>query len=163
MRTTLPALFVLLTIGPLTAQQPIVPPPQPPIPMPAARGRSTQHAISVKGCVRNGRLRSADTVAGDVVFTTLNVSEFVLDGPKEMLLQIKELHNGHYDEIQGVATVPPPPQSEDATVVTSKKGPITITTGRRDEKSFGARNAPQSIKLRVASLTHISEGCVARR
>jgi hypothetical protein len=25
------------------------------------------------------------------------------------------------------------------------------------------RNAPQQIKLRVASLTHISEGCVERR
>lgn len=163
MRAALQALVFSLTISPLAAQQPVVPPPQPPIPTPAARGRSTQHAIAVKGCVRNGRLRSADTVAGDVVFTTLNVSEFVLEGPKEMLLQIKELHNGHYDEIQGVATIPPPPQSEDAAVVTSKKGPVTLTAGRRDEKSFGARNAPQSIKLRVASLTHISEGCVARR
>jgi hypothetical protein len=27
-----------------------------------------------------------------------------------MLEQIKEPHNGHYDEIEGIATVPPPPQ-----------------------------------------------------
>jgi hypothetical protein len=162
MRAALQALFLLLTISPLAAQQPVVPPPQQP-PTPATRGRATQHAIVVKGCVRNGRLRRADSVAGDVAFTTLNVSEFILEGPKEMLQQIKELHNGHYDEIEGMATVPPPPQSEDAAVVTSKKGPVTITTGRRDEKSFGARNAPQSIRLRVASLTHISEGCAARR
>jgi hypothetical protein len=156
------ALIVSLAISPLAAQQPIVPPPQPP-PAPAARGRSTQHAVVVKGCVRNGRLRSADAAAGDLTFTTLNVSEFVLEGPKELLQQITELHNGHYDEIAGVATVPPPPQDEDAAVVTSKKGPVTITAGRRDEKSFGARNAPQPIKLRVASLTHISEGCAERR
>ena len=92
----------------------------------------------------------------------LNASEFVLEGPKELLRQIKELHSGHNDEIAGVATVPPP-QDEDAAVVTSKKGPASITAGRRDEKSFGLRNAPQPIKLRVASLTHISEGCVERR
>jgi hypothetical protein len=156
------SVVLLLAISPLAAQQPVVPPPQQP-PAPATRGRSTQHAIVVKGCVQNGRLRSADSVAGDVVFTSLNVSEFILEGPKELLQQIKELHNGHYDEIEGIATVPPPPQSEDAAVVTSKKGPITITTGRRDEQSFGARTAPRSIRLRVASLTHISEGCAARR
>ena len=56
-----------------------------------------------------------------------------------------------------------PPQDDDAAVVTSKKGPVRITAGRRDEKSLGVRNAPQQIKLRVASLTHLSEGCVERR
>ena len=79
-----------------------------------------------------------------------------------MLRQIQEQHNRHLDEIQGVATVPPPPQDEDAAVVTSKKGPVRITAGRRDEKATAGRNAPRQIRLRVASLTHISEGCVAR-
>ena len=56
----------------------------------------------------------------------------------------------------------PPPNDSDAAVETAKKGPVRITVGRRDEKAVGARSAPQQIKLRVSSLTHISEGCVAR-
>ncbi len=162
-RYSMLSVVLVLTISPLAAQQPIVPPPQQPIPTPAARGRSTQHALVVKGCIRNGRLRSAEAASGDLTFTTLSASEFVLEGPKEMLQKIKEQHNGHYDEIEGVATVPRPPQNDDAGIATSKKGPVTITAGRRDEKSLGVRNAPQPIKLRVASLTHISEGCVERR
>jgi hypothetical protein len=153
---------VLLTISPLADQQPIVPPPQQPIPTATKRGRATQHNVAVRGCVRNGRLRMAiSSVAGDLSFETLNVSEFVLDGPKELLQQIKELHNGHYDEIEGIATVPPPPQDEDVAVVSSKKGQSRITAGRRDEKGLGVRNS-QTIRLRVASLTHFSEGCVER-
>jgi hypothetical protein len=54
-----------------------------------------------------------------------------------------------------------PPQDEDAAVVTSKKGPVRITAGRR-EKGVGLRNAPQPIRLRVVSLTHVNEGCVER-
>jgi hypothetical protein len=161
MRGALAALVVLLTVS-LTAQRPIVPPPQSPIPEPKSRLRATPHTIVVQGCVQNGRLKIADSVARELPFDALNVSEFILEGPKELLRQIQEEHKGHYDEIAGVATVPPPPQDEDAAVVTSKKGPIQITAGRRDEKAFGTKNAPQMIRLRVASLTHINAGCVAR-
>jgi len=89
--------------------------------------------------VRNGRLRAADAVLKDVTFETLNVSEFILEGPKELLQQIK------------------------AGVGTAKKGPVTITAARRDEKAMGLPNAPQPVRLRVASLTHVSEGCVELR
>jgi hypothetical protein len=162
MRTVPLAVAIILTLGPLAAQQPIVPPPQQPIPEPRARGRSTQHKIAVRGCVQNGRLKIADSVSRDLPFEILNISDFILEGPKELLRQIREQHNGHYDEIEGIATVPPPPQEEDAAVVSSKKGPVRMTAGRRDEKSSGVRNTPQSITLRVASLTHLNEGCVAR-
>jgi hypothetical protein len=162
MRAALPALVVLLTICSLGAQQPIVPPPLPPVPQPNSRLKPTQHHIVVQGCLQNGRLRIANSVARDLPFEILNVTDFILEGPKEMLRQIQDLHNGHYDEIAGLATVPPPPQDDDAAVVTSKKGPVRITAGRRDEKALGVKNAPQSIKLRVASVTHINEGCVAR-
>jgi hypothetical protein len=156
-------LIVLLTVCSVSAQKPIVPPPQAPIPEPRSRGKSTQHKIAVRGCVQNGRLTIPQSLIAELPFETLNVTDFILEGPKEMLRQIHEQHNGHYDEIEGVATVPPPPQDEDAAVATSKKGPVRITAGRRDEKGLGVRNAPQHIRLRVASLTHISEGCVERR
>jgi hypothetical protein len=89
MRAALPALLVFLTTSPLLAQEPIAPPRQPPIPAPSARGKSTQHQITVQGCVRNGRLRIANSVARDLPFEMLNVSEFILDGPKEMLCRLR--------------------------------------------------------------------------
>jgi pentatricopeptide repeat protein len=76
----LAVLMVLLTIDPVGAQQPVVPPPQQPIPQAAARGKSTQHNIVVQGCVRNGRLRVADSVLKDLPFEMLNTSEFLLEG-----------------------------------------------------------------------------------
>lgn len=156
------ALVVLLTLYPLAAQQPIVPPPQRPIPEPSRRGRPTQHKVVVQGCVQNGRLMLSATAADTLPFDMLNASDFILEGPKELLRQIQEQHHRHYDEIAGLATVPPPPNETDATVESAKKGPIRITAGRRDEKALGSRSAPQPIKLRVASLTHISDGCAAR-
>lgn len=156
----LPILVVVLTV---LAQGPIKPLPQPPIPETKSRVKATQHKIVVMGCIRNGRLLIANAAADSLPFDTLNVSEFILDGPKELLRQIQEQHNHHYDEIAGIATVPPPPGDPDAAVETAKKGPVRITAGRRDEKSLGGKGAPQQVKLRVASLTHISEGCVPGR
>jgi len=153
-------LIVLLT---MLAQRPITPPPQTPIPETKSRVKATQYKIVVMGCIRNGRLTIANAVTDSLPFDTLNVSEFILDGPNELLRQIREQHNHHYDEIAGIVTVPPPPGDPDAAVETAKKGPVRITAGRRDEKSLGGKSAPQQVKLRVASLTHISEGCVPAR
>jgi hypothetical protein len=162
MRSAVPVVVVLLTVCTLTAQRPIVPPPQRPVPEPATRQKPTQHKVVVRGCVENGRLKIALQTAPEVPFDILNVSEFILEGPKEMLRQIEDEHQGHYDEIDGVATVPPPPNDSDAAVETVKKGPVRITAGRRDEKGPVTDSASRPIRLRVASLTHISEGCVAR-
>jgi hypothetical protein len=162
MRAAQSVLAAVLTVSPLAVQRPIVPPPQTPIPAPATRVKPTQHKIAVRGCLQNGRLMIARSMAEELPFDTLNVSEFILEGPKELLQQIQERHNRHDDEIEGVATVPPPPNDVDAAVETSKKGPVRITAGRRDAKGPVTDTAPRQIKLKVASLTHISEGCVAR-
>ena len=155
----LPVLVVLLMVS---AQRPIVPPPQRPVPEPASRTKPTQHKIAVRGCVQNGRLQIPRSLVGELPFDTLNVLEFILEGPKELLQQIQEQHNGHYDEIEGVATVPPPPNDVDAAVETWKKGGVRVAAGRRDEKGPVTQTAPRQIKLKVASLTHIEEGCVPR-
>ena len=163
MRSAGSAVFVLLTVCTLAAQKPAVPPPQPPIPAPTTRQKPTQHKVAVRGCVENGRLKIALSAALEPPFDMLNVSEFILEGPKEMLRQIQEQHHRHYDEIAGVAIVPPPPNDSDAAVETATKGPVRITAGRRDDKGPVTGSAPSQIRLRVASLTHISEGCVARQ
>jgi hypothetical protein len=155
-------LIVLLSAGPLMAQKPIVPPPQRPIPEPATRQKPTQHKVTVRGCVESGRLRAAAGASQESTFNMLDVSEFILEGPQEMLRQIEEQHHRHYDEIAGVAIVPPPPNDTDAAVETVKKGPVKITAGRRDEKGPITGGSASQIRLRVASLTHISEGCVSR-
>jgi hypothetical protein len=80
--------------------------------------------------------------ANQPVVPPSHVSEFILEGRKELL----------------------PPQPEDAAVVTSKQGPVrTHHGGPPRGEDVGLWNAPQPTTLRVASLTHISEGCVERR
>lgn len=163
MREALPAILVFLTVSTLTAQKPIVPPPQRPIPEPATRQKPTQHKVTVRGCVKNGRLKMALAAAPEAPFDLLNASEFILEGPKEMLRQLQDEHQGHYDEIAGVATVPQTTNDSDVGVETVKKGPVRITAGRRDDKGPVIDNSSRPIRLRVASLTHINEGCVARQ
>jgi hypothetical protein len=155
------AVIVLMTCVPLMAQKPSVPPLRP-IPEPAARQKPAQHKVTVRGCVENGRLKVAHAAAPEPSFDLLNASEFILEGPKEMLRQLQDEHQRHYDEIAGVAIVPPPPSDSDVGVETVKKGPVRITAGRRDDKGPVIDNSSRPIKLRVASLTHISEGCVSR-
>jgi len=156
------ALVVLLTVSPLTAQKPITPPPPTPIPNQTSRLKTNQYAVSVKGCIQSGRLKMSVMDQSALPFDTLGVSEFILEGPKEMLRQIQEQHPGHYDEIEGIATVPPPPNDSSTSVTTTKKGPVRIAVGSHEEKGPVILSAPRPIKLRVGSLTHLNEGCVPR-
>jgi hypothetical protein len=169
-RAAFSVLVVLLTVCPLTAdrarsahQKPIAPPPGTPIPDRTSRLKTSQYAVAVKGCIQSGRLKMSAADQSELPFDTLGVSEFILEGPKEMLRQIQEQHKGHYDEIEGIATVPPPPNDSSTSVTTTKKGPVRVTVGSHDEKGPVVLSTPRPIKLRVASLTHLSEGCVARQ
>ena len=156
------ALVVLLTVCPLTAQKPITPPPAPPIPDQTSQLRTNQYAVAVKGCVQNGRLKFSQSVGHEFPFETLGASEFLLEGPRELMRQIQEQHKGHYDEVEGIATVPPSPNRGTRSVTTKKMGPVRVTAGNQEASGVAPVEAPRPIKLRVSSFTHISEGCVAR-
>jgi hypothetical protein len=158
-RVSLSALVVLLMVYPAVAQKPIAPPPAADPPS-RSRIKSNQFEVIVKGCVRNGRLERA-AFTSDPQVDTLRASEFILEGPRELMQQIRSEHNGHYDEIAGIVTVPTTLTGGTSDVATKKLGPVRIGVGNRTDG--GVVEAPRPLRLKVASLTHLNEGCVAQR
>jgi hypothetical protein len=160
-RPVLAVCAIVVMAGPLLAQRPITPPQEPPIPDQTSRVKPSQYAVVIKGCIDKKRLKPAIGIRPDVAFATLRASEFILDGPKELLQQLQEQHDRHFDELQGVAIVPPPPGNTTTSVTNKKTGPVEIQLGTREESGPAIADAPRPVRLRVASLTHISEGCAA--
>ena len=154
------ALVALVMVSPLAAQKPITPPPETPIPERSSRGRAMQYAISVKGCIEGRRLKISASEAFSLPFDTLRASEFILDGPKELLQQIQERHSRHYDEIEGVVTVPPSPTDATTSITSKKIGPVRVGSGSHQSSSPVA-DPKRPLTLKVVSLTHLTEACVA--
>jgi len=158
-RAVLSALVALVMVCPITAQKPISPPPAP---NPPSRSQvtQTQFEVVVKGCIRNDRLQQA-LFESDPQVAALNASEFILEGPRELMQQLRREHNGHYDEVSGVVTVPHSITGASSEVSTKKLGPVSIKMGSKNANS-PVKDTPRPLRLKVASLTHLNEGCVAR-
>jgi hypothetical protein len=156
---SLSALIVLLIVCPVAAQKPISPPPAPNPPS-RSQLKSNQYEVVVKGCISGGRLQQP-VFDSDPQVAALNASEFILEGPRELMEQLRQEHNGHYDEISGIVSVPRSVTGATSEVSTKTLGPVSITLGGRNENS-PVREAPRPLRLKVASLTHFNEGCVAR-
>lgn len=161
MRLLLVAAAVCTTVVTcLAAQGPVVPK-SPTPPTEASDARETTHLVTVRGCIRGNRLKydrafSASTVG------VLEAKDFSLEGPKELLRQVKADHDNHYDEITGIVVLPP---RKDRNVVTSKKkfGPKTnvIITGKGEQEDLDTPPEPknQTLKLKVQQLVHLDNRC----
>jgi hypothetical protein len=137
------------------APGPIVPPPKTPPQKPTLRDET--FPIVVSGCVRGSRLK-IDPYGLNVSVQFLNASEFVLEGTKELMRRIEREHEGHEDEITGIAIVPAPEQSEDGHTQTKTVGKtrITATSGSPSNRT-GDQFRP--VRLKVESLAHLSDKC----
>jgi len=130
--------------------------------VPVPKSPATEYPVTITGCILGTRLipqSASSATASDAV----SASEFVLDGPKALLQLIKKEHNGHLDEITGVAEQPATPAAQRAGVATTplgKKGRITV--GKREE-SGGFQPAPHPVRLKATSIRHISNGCSTSR
>jgi hypothetical protein len=139
-------------------------PPPPPTSAPTAPSPLGTHEMSIvaRGCVRGSTLERSGTMEFDPVYRSVNASTFVLRGPRELLEQIRREHQGHYDEIGGVATLPREVTPEDGVVSTKKLGKGTVTLGGRRESTTRPPDAPRQITLKVESFTHIDRTCTRR-
>jgi hypothetical protein len=144
----------------LSAQIP--PPPQKGAPPERAPLKTLEHAVVVTGCIRGTRLEIADSMSNELPAEVFRASEFVLEGPRELLTQIRREHNGHRDEIAGIAVIPPMSGRGTASVTTKEAGRVRLGVGVREEQA-NMPDPPRPVRLRVQSLTHVSEGCVSRR
>jgi len=154
MRTVLSPIVFLGLVSQLTAQGPVFPPPKTP-PMKSVV-RDSQHPVVVEGCLRGSRLK-IDRTKSNVIADSLGASEFVMEGPKELLQQIRREHDGHQDEITGIAILPASPTESD-TQTTQLGAKTRVTVGARSGRD--ARAAGFSpVRLKVEALKHIDDKC----
>jgi hypothetical protein len=160
MRTVHAVVSLLLAATSIAAQGPVQ---QPPKDQPPTRGplQSNEMAMTVSGCVRGARLRIPAQAIIELPFRALRVREFVLEGPKELVQQIKREHDGHFDEIAGVVIVPPSPGRNEAPVTTREVAGGRLTVGA--ERTGTNPGEPQRpVRLRIESFTHVRNGCSDR-
>ena len=142
-------------------QGPIIPRPKAPPVIPTLGGE-TEFAVTVEGCIRRNLLKiNRDPLNAPpetkLAQGLLNASEFVLEGPKELLSQLKRDHDGHQDEIIGTAVIPAA-QKKDGEIKSKELGKrtrITATAG----SSSNNEEPPRPVRLKVLSLRHIAEKC----
>ncbi|HEY3043414.1 MAG TPA: hypothetical protein VGJ39_05295 [Vicinamibacterales bacterium] len=150
----LSSILFLAIVSPLTAQGPFPPPKTPPA---KSAVRDSQSPVVVTGCLSGSRLKIDRTVSNPTV-DSLGASEFVMEGPKELLQQIRREHDGHQDEITGIAIVPASRTDEGKTETKQLGKKTRITVGART--TVGERlDGPRPVRLKVASLRHIDDKC----
>jgi hypothetical protein len=130
--------------------------------------REQQVSVVVDGCVQGKRLiPSIDTRSG-AHDALLNASEYLLEGPRDLIKQLTRDHDRHHEQITGIAIIPPTAGGAMVDTRTVKRGKTTITAGVRESGGGGgghaavAGDAKLPVRLKVASATHLSETCVGR-
>jgi hypothetical protein len=154
-RPVLWLVVVAAIVSGVAAQGPVLPPAKtPPTKSPV---RQTERPAIVEGCLRGNRLK-IDRRLPNVTTDFLGASEFVLEGPKELLQQIRREHDDHQDEITGIVIIPAS-RTDDTEVQTTQVGKRTrITIGSRQAKGTDPPEL-RPLRLKVQSLRHIADKC----
>jgi hypothetical protein len=117
--------------------------------------------LTVSGCVRGNRLRLFAPGSRDGTADILNTDELILEGSKDLMRQLRQEHEGHYDELIGIAFLQSVPDGSTTTDVESKpvgkKGRITI--GVREGQGPTA-NLRQPVRFKVEGVRHLHVACV---
>jgi hypothetical protein len=126
----------------------------------ATRPVAQQVRATIEGCISGKRLIPSLTSSRPFEEVLLNASDFILDGPRELMKQLQSSHDGHLERITGIATIPQP---EGTTVETygGTKGKTRVTSGVRVSEAGG--EAPLPVKLRVQSAEHLADECAPKR
>jgi hypothetical protein len=154
MRTVLSSIVFVGIVSQLIAQGPPLPPTKTPPTKSAIR--DSQYPLVVAGCLRGSHLKIDRTVS-NAVADSLDASEFVLEGPKELLRQMRLEHDGHQDEITGIAILPAARTDEGKTETKQLGRKTRITVGAR--ATVGQRAQPRPVRLKVTSLRHLADKC----
>jgi hypothetical protein len=164
----MPFRSVLLSMAACAAAPLAVAALQLPTPVPREREPPSQQtrmqekrlSLTVYGCVRGKRLVLSSMSSREGIIDLLNANELLLEGPKELLTQLRREHENHDDEFTGVAIVPPSPDgsssSEGETKQLGKKAKITL--GVR-ESSGPTGNVRRTVRFRVEAVRHLSDAC----
>ena len=161
------AIFTLVCASLAAGQRPVPVPSPPPSPEPQSELRERQVPVVVDGCVANRRLKLAYVSSTNPHEDALRATEYILEGPKEVLAQLAADHKGHYEQITGIAIVPPTPGGATVETRTRTIGGVRVTGAVRQGRT-GARptaqtpvviDPPRPVRLRVQAAKHLAEKC----
>ena len=144
----------------VAAQSPLPPPPK----SPSDRSplRDTERKVVLEGCLYGNRVKVAyGTAANDVLIDALDTKEFVLEGPKETLRQLKSAHDGHQDEFTGIVVIPysRTGQTDVATKELGKKTRVTAGTKSQSTDTLDPEPKHKPVRFKFVSLRHLSDKC----
>ena len=144
----------------VAAQSPLPPPPK----SPADRSplRDTEREVVLEGCLYGNRLKIAgDNLSNRLVTDLLGTTEFVLDGPKETLRQLKSAHDGHQDQVTGIVVIPysRTEQTEVSTKEIGKKTRVTAGGKSPSTDSLEPSTKPKPVRFKFVSLKHLADKC----
>jgi len=165
MNRALSALIVCVGfVAAARAQGPVVPP-SPTPPQPATTTREAKVPLTVQGCVYDTRLKFDPSLGINQPAMTLSGPdrEFVLEGTKELMRQLKTYHDGHEEQISGILTIPPM-DDRDTLTSTKRAGPKTTITGtasqtKPDEKKLHNEKAKRLLRLKIEEVRHVADKC----
>jgi hypothetical protein len=143
---------------------------QRPVPQPAPAGpprqsqlRNREVAVVIDGCVENRRLKLSRHSSTNPHEGALRATEYILEGTRELLAQLSTDHQGHHEEITGIAIIPPGGDVVDTRTKTI--GGVRVTGAVRDgTRSKPAAqtpviDSPRPVRIRVQAATHLAETC----
>jgi hypothetical protein len=112
--------------------------------------------LTVRGCVRGKRLVLSQT--SDI--SLLNANELLLEGPKELLTQLRREHENHDDELTGIAIVPPSADGSSTTEGQTKEigKKARITLGVR-ESSGPTGDVRRTVRFGLEAVRHLHDAC----
>lgn len=167
MRLSLCLLVVATSVSLGAAQRPVPRPSPPPGPEPRSELRSRQVSVVVNGCMEDRRLTRTRMSSTNPHEDALRATEYILEGPRELLAQLAADHKGHHEEISGIAIIPPTPGGATVDTRTRTIGGARLTGSVRQGGSRkptaqtpAVIDPPRAVRLRVQAVTHLAEKCV---
>ena len=129
---------------------------------PIPKSPGGDYPVTVAGCISGTRLlvTGGASATTDTASAAIGASEYVLDGPRELLRQIRKEHDRHYEEVSGIAKIERGTSGDRVHVAEKPIPKGRVVLGAREE-SGGPQRAPQPVRLIVKSVRHISASCAA--
>jgi hypothetical protein len=125
--------------------------------------RSGEYHVITEGCVQGTRLKRLGGVR-DLAAEYLNATEWVLEGPREVMQQVRIAYDRHHVEVTGIARLPASLEPREVDV-DSRRLPdgtrITVGAGRTTTERSQTRPADRAapVRLEVRSIRVLAERC----
>jgi hypothetical protein len=168
MRLLLCGMLTLLSASLAASQRPVPVPAPPPGPEARSELRPRQVSVVVDGCMEDRRLKLARNSTTNPHEGALRATEYILEGPRELLAQLATDHKGHHEEVTGIAIIPSTPGGATVDTRTKTIGGARVTGSVRQGRGSSSKptaqtpavvDPPRPVRLRVQAVTHLADTC----